>query len=276
MSYLHGVAYSTAKKEKGHKELAHKAANINFRTAIVEYLAGEINFSAKSKKYKEIWEQFCNKIKELSKHQLVIITTNYDLLIEKAIKKIDKDYFYPAISTYNVSNEKGIPIFKLHGSVNWMERRFFEKLSNNKWDMVGNDCPKIFLRNVKKIYKKKNGRIYHLFIKGKNIYTPIFIPFFIQKEQWFNERWGFIFKPHWQKCEDLLKAKIEEIYFIGYNLRVEDHLILQLLIKIFGKKSPKKIEIYCKPEDKNLEKILSPFNPKVFICGLEGFLNRNS
>jgi hypothetical protein len=61
----------------------------------------------------------------------LVVALNYDLLLEEALVRARKAYAYPAVrgigGTYFVSQGKGepstgepIPIFKLHGSINWL------------------------------------------------------------------------------------------------------------------------------------------------------------
>lgn len=289
MSYLHNVAYTTPKKAKNGKQLSYKAAHINLRTAVVDYLEQKSELNKKSHSAKNTWRKFCSWLKCLQKRrQIVMLTTNYDLLIEIAIENLGNDknkYYYPKINIANRAkkHKNAIRIYKLHGSINWMEKRHRGKQSNGKYDIKGNRYGRLKVDlhiDRKKIYpkpitKSKKSRIYYVFGNEKKFYTPIFIPFFIQKKQWLGERWGSIFKPHWQDAEKFLKNKIKEIYFIGYSLPTVDHNILQFLIDIFGRNSLRiKIVRNCKHKDKeNLEKIFN-LPAKDVTCGLENFLDK--
>ena len=116
-----------------------------------------------------------------------------------------------------------------------------------------------------RVYKDKKGEIY----------TPILIPFFYQKEDWLGERWRPVFENHWASAKrHLLKNRVQEIYFLGYSLPRADHYMLSWLLDIIERaKVPKsKIKIVCKCDAGLLEKSLKLPEGNIHRCGLELFL----
>ncbi len=89
----------------------------------------------------DFWYKFDDPSKLLgldihnSKHLLSIITTNYDLNIESALNRFGMkvDPGFPAQHSHNNDyySSNGIPLFKLHGSVNW-----YENIYNDEYYIV--------------------------------------------------------------------------------------------------------------------------------------------
>lgn len=63
--------------------------------------------------------------------ELAVITLNYDLLLEEAVQRLsaepDHAYFYPGLSKLTGR----IPIFKIHGSINWLQHYPLARSASN-------------------------------------------------------------------------------------------------------------------------------------------------
>jgi hypothetical protein len=66
-----------------------------------------------------------------SERHMIAITLNYDLLFEEALERATRAFFYPRLTekeeTTAVPSGLGevIPVYKLHGSINWFSARSF-------------------------------------------------------------------------------------------------------------------------------------------------------
>ncbi|MCX5800058.1 MAG: SIR2 family protein [Candidatus Eisenbacteria bacterium] len=99
----------------------------------------------------EVFKKFLNLDLQQSPHSLCFVTTNYDLNIECALSQMfvfaNPGFNFAAGRAQRSGNfytPKGIPVFKLHGSVNWFERAgepdtvdVEEGMTSIRW-MVGN------------------------------------------------------------------------------------------------------------------------------------------
>lgn len=274
MSYLHNRADYADSSPSESKRNARRAI-VNMRVAIVDYLR---NFRPR----RDIRIKFLKWFKKLHDEScsIVIITTNYDLILEKLLLSSKYKYHYPEIS----NKQEGVPIYKLHGSVNWLEKLWFERkeLKHSQTRL-----PVVFpaRRLLPKPGKGNNGQWAYLFRWKQYMeneqthitYGPILVPFFYQKEHWVGESggWNCIFPGHWQNAERLLLEKNpDQFYFLGYSLPPADHYMLTWLLSILNSTKPD-ITIVRKGTDKptTLEKALKPFRPKVYECGLENFLD---
>jgi hypothetical protein len=47
----------------------------------------------------------------------IIVTLNYDMLLEEALRRCGIDFYYPALE----ENRRGVALYKLHGSINWRQ-----------------------------------------------------------------------------------------------------------------------------------------------------------
>lgn len=116
MSYLHNRADYEDSSPCQSKRNARRAI-VNIRVAIADYLR---NIRLK----RDIRIKFLKWFKKLHDESsvIVILTTNYDLILEKLLLSLKYKCHYPGIP----NKQEGIPIYKLHGSVNWLEKLWFE------------------------------------------------------------------------------------------------------------------------------------------------------
>lgn len=275
MSYLHNMAYSEPLPKKplpqGDRNYCVRAI-INLRAAIADYLR-------KFKPKPDIGRKFKEWLSRLKKGDSspVFITTNYDLILENMLGV--NQYYYPIKNEDNGKTR----IYKLHGSINWLEKRWLtetgelkkrkERVANvadisdelvyeppekSKWPCL--------IRWKK--YKEKGA-----WGKSLNTYNPILIPFFYQKDEWLGDSggWKEIFPNHWKSAEEFLGKGLTDFYFLGYSLPPADYHMLSWLLNILKKNKPG-ITIVCNGQNEPLERVLKPFKPRVCRCGLEKFL----
>ena len=269
MSHIHNMGFSD--RSNDYWKL-YKKANINLRAAMVPVLVNWQRNKGTVKNFKKWWA-----LKRFNESNVVILTTNYDLIIEKLLDEMNFDYFYPEIPSLK-KRENGICLYKLHGSINRMEKRetmYRECVQNScePYDLKAGDGPLQIETEKSELWEKKSYFLegnYRVFgDKDKSeIYTPIFVPFYFQKMEWLNGRWGTVFQPHWKSAEVSLSEKdvrIKRIYFLGYNLPPADHYILSWLIRIFEKRCAGKrnVHVVCNSSSpERLEVAIKPFLSK--------------
>ncbi|WDT75854.1 MAG: SIR2 family protein [Candidatus Manganitrophus sp.] len=275
MSHLYNLASKN-------REFA-SVAIINLRAAIAEYLKKFLSdteadtLSSKEKELKEkeleardLFKQFLQEVRKRS--NIVILTTNYDLFIERLFNEMKLPWYYPKISQQTAgSHAEGIPIYKFHGSINWLEERWLEGediKSKNPPALTVKDPENLIDNGILRLFsiKEENG-------KRHRGYSPVLIPFFFQKEEWLGGRWREIFEPHWESAAECLTKDVSALnfYFFGYKLPQADHNMLTWLLEILNNAKIQKVlqEIIavCKPNpncldnsDKEmLQKALDPF-----------------
>jgi SIR2-like domain len=120
VSHYHNLAYPESSKRNNPvvRELMF------LRVALAQYLDDRMN--DKHAKYKALHEGLLAsflKGRGLRASDLFVVTTNYDLVLERILEDIfgAGSYWYPGVS--RGSQVDGIPILKLHGSINWLENR---------------------------------------------------------------------------------------------------------------------------------------------------------
>lgn len=270
MSHLHNLAYSGLALRNG---VAGRVAGaiISLRVAMREFIGTE---TARGKK-KEAKENFRSWLKTTREenNQLVILTTNYDELIEDLLAEsfgnTSYEYYCIPLGRSPRKTEGTVPLYKLHGSANWMEKRKEngegQSGKNLKIHDEMNDIgkPEYFRENYAHFYNFNGDR-----------FAPIVIPFFYQKADWLeNGRWKRIFEPHWKSAEIRLRKKVCQFYFMGYSLPPADHYMMSWLLNILDSQNPKpEITIVSKGDPGNLWRVLGSFNSTVYTCGLEHFL----
>jgi len=295
MSYLHNVAYSEPFPRRfpaGQRQHAYQAI-INMRAAIAVFLdrRTQTEFQNHSEKHQKIYNKFIKN----RESNLVILTTNYDLVFEKLLSEYPTQagqppFYYPGIELTPNSPFKnipgGIPIYKLHGSVNWLEERWFSHQSKKQLKSV--HPPDVYVPSIQDTLPHAEPTEWaYLFEMNGKTYNPIFIPFVFQKDYWLEiGRWTDILENHWNSAKKYFEeSELTEIFFLGYSLQPADHRMLNFLLEIINKPNNPHVQIInksrkdCKKtsvEREPLEKVLHPFisdESQVYRCGLENFLN---
>jgi len=197
------------------------------------------------------------------KENILLVTFNYDLFIEKICKKLcEKEKFrvkygiklnqdpYQESERVDGSdlNEKNIEILKLHGSFNWFS---MSKSDNADIDDVisleQNDINEIFIEDV-----------------------PFFVPMSNTKHKYFA---GNFYKLLWKKMKYYID-NAQQLDFIGYGFPKTD--FDNLMLFSFYKEKVKNIVISKTTEDKEtkrrLEKIFS--NAQVHTDGAIKYIER--
>ena len=156
----------------------------------------------------ELYEQYMNKLREIDeKSQLTIITTNYDLLLDKSFGNDWNDGFRPYSGIAKKwesswSNDKTKPtLVKLHGSINWDDNT----------------------RHKKSLY-----RGIHQYKHGINN-NPLMLPLTLDDKNYRLEPYNKMFEKFEEVIEDITLLVV-----IGYAFR--DRLIREKIKEQLGKK----------------------------------------
>ena len=285
MSHLHNLAYSEL-ATPGSKEKA-KMAIINFRSAIRDYLLTQTKINREKM---NLAFKFMDHINH-NGDKFAVLTMNYDLLAENIIEQKygENQYEYCDIPLRRVQlngeRRGAIPLFKLHGSINWMEERKDGEhhLKGGHPELIGVD-PLYITESDSMIGESRNGYWIYRHTSRSPIYTPILIPFFHQKEEWLGQRWRCIFERHWASAKQwICMNNVETIYFVGYKLPDADSYVMSWLLSCLEsirnkKKTLPRIVIINKRENREkepLEKALEPFCPHVDSFGLAHYVKNN-
>lgn len=221
LSYLF---HRDTEDRKEQRQREYKKAIINFRMALNEFLKEQDKIN------KQAEENFTKLIEKLQKgYTINFITTNYDLILEDVLKDMNIKYDY-CLNGCN-SNDNNVKLLKIHGSINWIERRKLNKELKKGVDKKYLNSH--VMDNIERFNKVKckNEKGYMVYKLDEHIYTPITIPFFYQKYDWYSERWSGIFRDGvWKEAEAVL-SESNIIIFIGYGFPQADYPILSLFIK---------------------------------------------
>lgn len=186
-----------------------------------------------------------------------------------------------------------MPIFKLHGSLNWLEcrggsdNRRCEARSPALWQdrlPVGLD-PLPDLDQWRRTFEH-----------GGRKWTPVMVPFVHHKDHWTksdNEFWKGLFDGVWDRTQDML-ASAQELHFWGYSLPEADHAMSTMLWRALRRRPCGSVQVVekatgqkdgsCKhgPPSKELDRKTAlmvlleslDLNPQIHLCreGLAGFL----
>jgi hypothetical protein len=314
MSYLFFKDTKRLYRNKPEADTSYKNAIENFRMALNEYLKPknvEDRYQKLDKYLKDECNSALNNMKQLCDETKSCnpsyITTNYDLVLEGILKEYT--YLLPT-----QAEQKKVPIIKLHGSINWLEKRIqpegrkqfytcgkvdiksnpelaeyylkqiaddnddnkyleyrYLKDENNKKSkfelLVFNELKEypelkkilaehedlnkleketnklesfplneyLRIRGQKKHWPKLGSTsvdekaIFHYSDKKRKILTPITLPFYLAKDEWFSRRWGHIFRKMRTEATKRLKDA-NVVVFIGYGMPQADFTVLDLLM----------------------------------------------
>lgn len=158
-------------------------------------------------------------------NEVVFITTNYDLIIEKMVKQCNRQYHF-------FKSEKSIPIRKLHGSIAWFpftQQHFNQQVNppklifSNDRDYFVYDFSEFLLSDNTNVFSS----IYTQFSSNiSNADFAALIPPLIGKE--YNELFSFYKELVLQDFKDFSKLII-----IGYSFPEADPIIRDLIIRAY-------------------------------------------
>jgi SIR2-like domain len=248
MSHIHNLAYSNQSNHNTNRR-RHIRDIIFLRTAIAVYFRAKFHNldPVYDSQHKPLIKSFFER-NQLTKDNVFFVTTNYDLGIERIICDSfgDSEYAYPGATFEKQRHrEKGIAIFKLHGSINWMEDR--GPISSTQFlrsNQPGGFTVRTNNLDTLGIDSSLNDREIPLLTANGRIYTPILIPFFYQKDEWLkqNKGWERLFSETWSLTEHYL-SQCDSIYFWGYSLPPADHYVFTFLLNIISRSTPRCIVV---------------------------------
>ncbi len=143
----------------------------------------------------------------------IVLSFNWDLLLEAALIKIGKKY------TYNFAEEGCINLAKLHGSINWRIERPY---SDN--DLDWQPLHPEYDREKLEIYKSDTLIDYTLWEKDTSSIEPFLVLPGYGKA--FDVRFNAL---HWYKIENIFNFT-KDIYIIGLSLAQDDFFIKNLFL----------------------------------------------
>jgi hypothetical protein len=235
-STLHDLTYSNMKS----KFLSELALDMTLLLRL--YIASWLrNDKYRCKYVKDKAGKFKEKFKPC---ETAIISLNFDELLEKLLKNYYHVYF---------DKDKNIggkyEILKLHGSLSWWEKRFYNEKNNDFFtprDSSGLLQPqyvKISDRQIKNyLYNIYDSLLLSKKENFQEAFTPVIIPFFDQKEEWYYGKWRKKFSLIYKRCAEVL-SEADEIFIIGYSLPLSDWPIMKLLTGIADRNKSKKRKI---------------------------------
>ena len=198
----------------------------------------------------DLYTEFVKQLKNTD----VIITFNWDILLERAIQAIGKTYSYIG----NGNRETDINIYKLHGSINWrLDKHFLGKQCLN-WKPLG------FKTNmIKNEVYYSDELLYKNAWEKFSLFTEV-EPFIILPG--FGKGFDVRFlSPLWYKPEYAF-AFATEVYIIGCSLAADDFFIRSFFIDnlmALGKNKKELHKILIIDPDKSVREKYLP------ICNME-------
>lgn len=250
MSYLHYVAHGGGGRTEGVRQTAGRAI-VNLRAAIAYYLWDKAPSSEAQTAFNE-WRMKISK----SVDSIVMMTTNYDLVIERLLGP--DGYFYPKVQRTPLNSPPPMRLYKLHGSVNWLERRWFDgkdpvpRKTKDRRPHVADTCK---LGRVRKCGSSYLVRVpdmpYRTSSKTSVTYIPIVVPFFFQKDEWVGRQSGWkCFPPHWEDARQYLadrtRRELSSVFFFGYSLPAADYHLMGWLLQLFRENRPREVtHVFC-------------------------------
>jgi hypothetical protein len=242
MSVLHNFAYSPIACSE--TRLVAKKAIVNLRTAIAQQFAPR----SPEGSYQEKRAIFAQWLKRWQCNaRLVILTTNYDRVIEDTLSPRSHPWLCPDVPLVPRNNgtplytPNGLDLYKLHGSIDWLERRELKI-----HELTGVRPLRIWARNTRRKPLVKDGWWgFHLCRTDDDprgvmpvLHTPILVPFFFQKEAWLSERWAPVLQRHWDSAFRRLSThRVDRLAIIGTSFPQADHYLLSWILRLLHGKS---------------------------------------
>lgn len=174
-----------------------------------------------------------------------ILTTNYDVCMERALRKEKL-----GLSYLGMEDKEGIPIVKIHGSLNWF-------YCEGCQDVIIYDIEE--LKKFDKMYPTtasclKCNTITNLFMIPPIAYKYVIFPPIVEI---------------WQNAMSILE-EADVIIVIGYSFSLSDDYILKMIVNGLKRKSSLLIFLNkSKSSVKNLEKRLLSYHEKIDLSLIE-------
>lgn len=183
--------------------------------------------------------------KRKSDFDFYIVTTNYDVCIEKALRKQKLKPTY-----FGMEEGDGIPIVKIHGSINWF---------------YCEGCQRVIIFNIKEL--KKFDKVYPTTatcLKCNTLTELFMIPPIAYK---------YVTYPPvieiWQSAMEVLE-KADIIIVIGYSFSLSDDYILRMIVNGLKKKSPPLVySIRSRSSVDNLQRRLTAYHERISLPLIE-------
>lgn len=225
----------------------------------------------------ELLRRWC-KAARVRAGDLFIVTTNYELGLERAVQDIwgtadTRAFWYPGWEEDQGSH--AVPIFKLHGSLNWLECRGSSgdrSCRKRRRDLWQERLP-VSLDRLPDLDEWRRT-----FSHGDKKWTPVMVPFVHHKDHWTqndNEFWKELFDGVWGRARDMLESA-EPLHFWGYSLPEADHPMSTMLWRALRRRQRGAIHVVEKAPDRKtaLMVLLESLDlrPAIHLGGLTAFL----
>jgi hypothetical protein len=172
--------------------------------AFLKIWLGEIFFEKQNELFKKMPSFYSEFVKKLNKS--LIITFNWDLLIETLFEEQGIDFRYQLNADDFDKRKNSVPLLKLHGSIDWFSRNYsyLNSLDFEQETGIGS--------SFEKIMRLKGDLNVHY----NNYLSPwIVIPNFDKLNQL--REYGDLWDSPWRYLDDKL-----EVIFIGFSFRKDD------------------------------------------------------
>jgi len=192
------------------------------------------------------------------KRKFAVISFNYDICLEESLKKLDNLFYYP---NFGIKYTKDfIPIFKLHGSLNWKHGIDGHVRPTDNYEII----------NEEEFIAKGQ----ELFPQAWKDYVPMIIPPTFFKEELFfrtgQEKVRRHFTELWRQAYQLVR-EASCLIIIGYSFPEADPHA-RWLLKAAGDRLSFIVNKYCDEKDKRkYENIVKSCLNKVDAFCHEGF-----
>ena len=159
------------------------------------------------------------------------VTFNYDVVLELAIQAADLDFEY--LSRSKADNELVVPLRKLHGSVNWLERHVDSGNANQQITLL-------YKNNKRAIYAFPKVSECPIGLSGE-------MPVIIAPSA--NKTYGHLFEEVWLFAANDIELA-ERILIVGYSFPTVD-IFARLHLQDLLKEKKNGLQYICKDADKD-------------------------
>lgn len=233
------------------ERLYHASLRFELLRFIANAISHEESLDASSAKVLRTFLRRCVNCSGAGARDTLLLSFNYDTLIEKAIYSDEElswqvavDYgvrIEPADRTARRANTgRTVDLIKLHGSLNWYALKgVTDTLDLNSVCQV-----------------EPGDRSFPIYCED----TPIYIPMAHAKESFLR---GSLFNLLWSKADYYLK-QAEDIFFVGYGFPKSDINNLEFLLR--HRERFKRVIVYERQGHPDLERLQSLLGKKMVIC----------